>query len=75
VLNATGPATAMVAGTVLHFLLGQRASRLAILPRTLVGLIGIGTTPFVHSNRCVWDTGASIALSRTNFFKPLSIAA
>jgi membrane associated rhomboid family serine protease len=44
------PATAMVAGTLLHFLLGQRASRLAIVPRTLGGLVGIATAPFIHGN-------------------------
>jgi Rhomboid family. len=44
------PATTMVAGTLLHLLLGQRASRLAIVPRTLGGLVGIAAAPFVHSN-------------------------
>jgi len=44
------PAVAMVAGTLLHSFLGQRASRLAIVPRTLGGLLGIVTAPFVHGN-------------------------
>ena len=42
------PAMAMVAGTLLHLLLGQRATRLAIVPRTLGGLLGVATAPFVH---------------------------
>jgi membrane associated rhomboid family serine protease len=44
------PGVAMVAGTLLHSFLGQRASRLAIVPRTLGGLLGIVTAPFVHGN-------------------------
>jgi membrane associated rhomboid family serine protease len=44
------PAAAMVAGTLLRALLGKHASRLAIVPRTLGGLVGIVTAPFVHGN-------------------------
>lgn len=44
------PVAAMVAGTILRALLGKRASRLAVVPRTLGGLPGIFTAPFVHGN-------------------------
>ena len=42
------PALAMVVGTMLRLLLGQRASRLAIVPRTPGGLLGVVTAPFLH---------------------------
>lgn len=38
----------MCVGTLLRALLGQGASRLAIVPRTPGGLLGILTAPFVH---------------------------
>ena len=38
----------MCAGTLLRALLGQGANRLAIVPRTSGGLVGIFTAPFVH---------------------------
>jgi len=44
------PTAAMLLGTVLRALLGKQASRLAIVPRTLAGLPGIATGPFVHGN-------------------------
>jgi membrane associated rhomboid family serine protease len=44
------PVAAMVAGTLLRALLGKQAIRLAIVPRTLGGLPGIATAPFVHGN-------------------------
>ena len=44
------PALAMCAGTLLRALLGQGANRLAIVPRTSGGLLGILTGPFVHGN-------------------------
>ena len=44
------PALAMCAGTLLRALLGQGASRLAIVPRTSGGLVGVLTAPFVHGN-------------------------
>jgi membrane associated rhomboid family serine protease len=44
------PAVAMVAGTLARWLLGQDGQRLAIVPRTKGGLLGIATAPFVHAN-------------------------
>ena len=44
------PALAMCAGTILRALLGQGAQRIAIVPRTSGGLLGILTAPFVHGN-------------------------
>ena len=44
------PALAMCAGTLLRALLGQGANRIAIVPRTSGGLVGILTAPFVHGN-------------------------
>jgi membrane associated rhomboid family serine protease len=44
------PALAMVVGTMLRLLLGKRASRLAIVPRTPGGLLGVVTAPFLHGN-------------------------
>jgi membrane associated rhomboid family serine protease len=41
-------ALGMCLGTVLRALLGQSASRLAIVPRTAGGLFGIVTAPFIH---------------------------
>jgi len=38
----------MCAGTLLRALLGQNASRFAIVPRTSGGLLGIVTAPFIH---------------------------
>jgi len=40
----------MCVGTILRALLGQRAQRIAIVPRTSGGLLGILTAPFVHGN-------------------------
>jgi membrane associated rhomboid family serine protease len=42
------PALAMCAATVLRAILGQSANRLAVVPRTTGGLLGILTAPFVH---------------------------
>lgn len=44
------PAVAMVVGTLARYLLGSRSQRLAILPRTRGGLVGIATAPFLHAN-------------------------
>ena len=44
------PAAAMVIGTLIPFLSKTLASRLGVVPRTLSGLIGIVTAPFVHAN-------------------------
>ena len=44
------PALAMCAGTLLAALLGKGANRLAVVPRTSGGLVGIITAPFVHGN-------------------------
>jgi membrane associated rhomboid family serine protease len=44
------PALAMTVGALLQFVLGQAAARLAIVPRTLAGLPGIITAPFMHAN-------------------------
>jgi membrane associated rhomboid family serine protease len=44
------PIAAMLIGTVLRPLLGKRANRLAIVPRTFAGLLGIATAPFIHGN-------------------------
>ena len=40
----------MVAGAILRALLGQHANRLAVIPRTSGGLLGIATAPFIHGN-------------------------
>ncbi len=42
------PALAMTAITLLRAVLGQSANRLAIVPRTSGGLLGIVTAPFMH---------------------------
>ena len=44
------PALAMCAATLLRAILGQSANRLAVVPRTSGGLLGILTAPFVHGN-------------------------
>ena len=44
------PAVAMVGGTFARWILGKNAQRLAIVPRTKGGLLGIATGPFVHAN-------------------------
>jgi membrane associated rhomboid family serine protease len=44
------PALAMMMGTLLQFALGQTAARLAVVPRTLTGLPGVFTSPFMHTN-------------------------
>ena len=44
------PAVAMVLGTILRWLLGQSSQRLAVVPRTKGGLMGIVTGPFLHAN-------------------------
>ena len=46
----TWPVLVMCAGTLLRALLGQGAHRLAIVPRTSGGLLGIVTAPFLHGN-------------------------
>jgi membrane associated rhomboid family serine protease len=40
----------MCAGTFLCAILGQAAQRIAIVPRTSGGLLGVFTAPFVHGN-------------------------
>ena len=40
----------MVVGAILRVILGQGANRLAIVPRTSGGLLGILTAPFLHGN-------------------------
>ncbi len=40
----------MIAGTLLRAILGQRASALAVVPRTPTGLFGIAFAPFLHCN-------------------------
>jgi len=44
------PAVAMVVGTLARWILGKNSQRLAIVPRTTGGLVGIATGPFVHAN-------------------------
>lgn len=44
------PAVAMVVGTLARMLLPQSSQRLAIVPRTKGGLLGIVTGPFLHAN-------------------------
>ena len=40
----------MCAATILRAILGHHANRLAVVPRTSGGLLGILTAPFVHGN-------------------------
>jgi len=40
----------MCAATILRAILGARANRLAVVPRSSGGLLGIITAPFVHGN-------------------------
>ena len=44
------PAVAMVVGTLARWMLGKHGQRLAIVPRTKGGLLGIVTGPFLHAN-------------------------
>jgi membrane associated rhomboid family serine protease len=44
------PAVAMVVGTFARWILGKNAQRLAIVPRTKGGLLGLATGPFIHAN-------------------------
>jgi membrane associated rhomboid family serine protease len=44
------PAVAMVVGTLARWILGKNSQRLAIVPRTQGGLLGIATGPFLHAN-------------------------
>ena len=44
------PAAAMVVGTLLVAVWAGAAQRLGIVPRTGVGLVSIGTAPFLHAN-------------------------
>jgi membrane associated rhomboid family serine protease len=44
------PAVLMVVGTVLRYGLGQGSQRLAVVPRTKGGLVGLVTAPFLHAN-------------------------
>jgi membrane associated rhomboid family serine protease len=44
------PTLAMMVGALLQFVLGQAATRLAVVPRTATGLPGILTAPFMHAN-------------------------
>lgn len=41
---------AMVAGLLGRWVLGQGSQRLAIVPRTVAGLPGVATAPFLHAN-------------------------
>jgi membrane associated rhomboid family serine protease len=44
------PAVAMIVGTLVRALLGKHGQRLAIVPRSTGGLLGIATAPFLHAN-------------------------
>ncbi|MGA9657093.1 MAG: rhomboid family intramembrane serine protease [Polyangia bacterium] len=44
------PGVAMIVATVARRLLGKAGQRLAIVPRTADGLVGIVTSPFPHAN-------------------------
>lgn len=44
------PTVLMVAGTLLRYGLAKSSQRLAIVPRTKGGLLGIVTAPFLHAN-------------------------
>jgi len=44
------PALAMIAGSLVGVLSGRIARRLALVPRTAGGLLGLATAPFVHAN-------------------------
>lgn len=44
------PAAAMVVGTLIAKLSRKAAARLAVVPRTSGGLVGIATAPFIHAN-------------------------
>jgi len=44
------PVAAMIVGTLVALLAGKSAGRLGIVPRTLSGLPGIFTAPFIHAN-------------------------
>ena len=46
----TWPVLAMLAGTILRYLVGRRVEWLGIVPRTGRGVLGIATAPFVHNN-------------------------
>jgi len=44
------PVVAMLAGTILRYLVGRRVEWLGIVPRTGRGILGVATAPFVHDN-------------------------
>jgi Uncharacterized membrane protein (homolog of Drosophila rhomboid) len=44
------PAVAMVVGTALALISPPTATQLANTPRTIAGLVGLATAPFVHTN-------------------------
>jgi membrane associated rhomboid family serine protease len=44
------PAVAMIFGTIIGMLSPTAAKQLAVVPRTVGGLVGIITAPFVHAN-------------------------
>jgi membrane associated rhomboid family serine protease len=44
------PAVAMVVGTLVRRMLGTSSQRLAIVPRTTGGLVGLASGPFLHAN-------------------------
>jgi membrane associated rhomboid family serine protease len=44
------PAVAMIVGTLARWVLPASSQRLAIVPRTSGGLLGIVTAPFLHAN-------------------------
>ncbi len=44
------PAVAMITGTIVGMLSSQAAAKLAVVPRTADGLVGLLTAPFIHAN-------------------------
>ena len=44
------PAAAMLVGTFIAVISKQTATRLAVVPRTAPGLVGLLTAPFIHAN-------------------------
>jgi len=46
----TWPAVAMIVGTMLGLISTRAATKLAVVPRTAEGLVGLVTAPFIHAN-------------------------
>jgi len=44
------PAAAMIVGAIIGTISSRAAARLAIVPRTAGGLVGVITAPFIHAN-------------------------